>query len=238
MSIPRNVFAALLFAVSATMATGVQAQACAGFTDVAAADPFCPNVEWLKNRSVTLGCTSTTLYCPTDPVTRLAMAAFLNRLGTALTPVFLTGVSDLPTTTNISGASGVVACQTADYPVTGFPRTAVLDSWNTVYGPDAGIDVQGTLAVSTNGGTTWSTLANTDKYMTLYPGATPGNDVTFATGGFTALNVGTTYRFGVRFTRLTGSGTTVGIYCQQRVQVISRNGLTSPLDPAEGATRQ
>jgi hypothetical protein len=230
--------AAGVVCVLAFASTTAQAAPCAGFTDVQDTDGFCPNVEWVKNRGITLGCTSTTLYCPTDPVTRLAMAAFLNRLGTALTPAFLTGVSDLPATTNISGAGGVVACQTADYPVTGFPRTAVIDSWNNVFGPDAGIDVQGTLAVSTNGGSTWSTLPNTDKYMTLYPGATPGNDVTFSTGGFTSLNVGTTYRFGVRFTRLTGTGTTIGIYCQQRVQVISRDGASTPLDPAEGATRQ
>ena len=39
-----------------------------------------------KNRAITTGCTSTTLYCPTDNVSRLAMAAFMNRLGDALTP--------------------------------------------------------------------------------------------------------------------------------------------------------
>lgn len=53
---------------------------CAGFTDVDSASPFCVNVEWLKARSITLGCTAT-LYCPNDPVTRLQMAAFLYRLG-------------------------------------------------------------------------------------------------------------------------------------------------------------
>src|SRR5438477_9827195 len=35
---------------------------CAGFTDVADTSGFCPNVEWLKNRQITLGCTSPTLY--------------------------------------------------------------------------------------------------------------------------------------------------------------------------------
>ena len=50
---------------------------------------FCQNVEWIKNRKVTLGCTSTTLYCPNDRVSRLQMAAFMNRLGTALTPLVL-----------------------------------------------------------------------------------------------------------------------------------------------------
>ena len=58
---------------------------CAGFTDVDDTSPFCPNVEWLRNRGITLGCAAN-LYCPTDAVSRLAMAVFMNRLGTALTP--------------------------------------------------------------------------------------------------------------------------------------------------------
>ena len=235
----RRVFAAAGVAFVLAIATAsAQAAPCAGFTDVQDTDTFCPNVEWVKNRGITLGCTSSTLYCPADPVTRLAMAAFLNRLGTAMTPAFLSGLSDLPSTTNVVGVGGVVACQTSDFAVTGFPRTAVIDAWNNVHTPDAGIDVQGTLAFSTDAGATWTTLANTDKYATLYPGATPGNDVTFGTGGFVSLNVGTTYRFGVRFARLAGTGTTVGIYCQQRVQVISRNGATSPLDEGSGVTRK
>ncbi len=72
------------------LAAPAMAQNCAGFTDVVddgvAPGAFCPNVQWVKNRSITLGCTSATLYCPTNNVTRLQMAAFMNRLGTALTP--------------------------------------------------------------------------------------------------------------------------------------------------------
>ena len=74
---------------SPLVSAGAGAQSCAGFVDVPASDGFCPNVEWLKNRSITLGCTDTTHYCPTASVTRLAMAAFMNRLGTALTPTAL-----------------------------------------------------------------------------------------------------------------------------------------------------
>jgi hypothetical protein len=53
---------------------------CAGFTDVEAADPFCPSVAWMKNRAITTGCNATE-YCPHLAVTRLQMAAFLYRLG-------------------------------------------------------------------------------------------------------------------------------------------------------------
>jgi hypothetical protein len=42
-------------------------------------------VTWLKSRNVTLGCAAN-LYCPNDAVSRLSMAAFLNRLGNTLVP--------------------------------------------------------------------------------------------------------------------------------------------------------
>jgi hypothetical protein len=53
----------------------LRATPCAGFTDVDDTHGFCGNVAWIKNRGVTLGCTSTTLYCPDGNVTRLQMAA-------------------------------------------------------------------------------------------------------------------------------------------------------------------
>jgi len=61
---------------------------CAGFTDVEDASGFCTSVAWMKNRGITLGCTST-LYCPDDFVRRDQMAAFLYRLG--FQNAFLTG---------------------------------------------------------------------------------------------------------------------------------------------------
>jgi len=74
-------FALALLCLSASVA----AAPCAGFTDVEDTDLFCPNVAWLKNRNITLGCEAS-LYCPSAPVSRLAMAAFLNRLGNVLLP--------------------------------------------------------------------------------------------------------------------------------------------------------
>ena len=57
-----------------------EAAPCAGFTDVDAADPFCDEVTWMKNRGITLGLTATT-YGPNNPVSRLQMALFMYRLG-------------------------------------------------------------------------------------------------------------------------------------------------------------
>ena len=70
-----------LAVVLSLVSTASLALPCAGFTDVEDTSPFCANVTWLKNRGITLGCTSATLYCPNDFVSRLQMAAFMIRLG-------------------------------------------------------------------------------------------------------------------------------------------------------------
>jgi hypothetical protein len=71
----------LLLAAAAMLAAApAHAQTCTPFTDVAANDPFCTNIQWMFNRGITLGCTTTT-YCPTQFVRRDQMAAFMNRLG-------------------------------------------------------------------------------------------------------------------------------------------------------------
>ena len=64
----------------ASLASPVQAQICAPFTDVAAADGFCTSIQWMFNRGITLGCTSDQ-YCPAGTVRRDQMAAFMFRLG-------------------------------------------------------------------------------------------------------------------------------------------------------------
>jgi hypothetical protein len=71
---------AALAAVVLTVSTPLLAAPCAGFTDVDDSSPFCVNVEWMKNRGITLGFTPT-LYGPNSPVTRLQMAAFMYWLG-------------------------------------------------------------------------------------------------------------------------------------------------------------
>src|SRR5688572_9357503 len=80
--------AALLLSL-ALVTSSAHAAPCGGFTDVdsAAVSPeFCQSVDWMKNRGITLGCTSTTLYCPDNSVTRLQMAAFMRRLAFSLAP--------------------------------------------------------------------------------------------------------------------------------------------------------
>ena len=75
----------ILFFLSWLAAAPALAAPCAGFNDVDSADPFCPSVQWIKARGITLGC-SGSAYCPNDGVSRLQMAAFMMRLGEALVP--------------------------------------------------------------------------------------------------------------------------------------------------------
>jgi len=190
---------------------------CAGFTDVDDASPFCANVGWLKNRSITLGCTSATLYCPADPVSRLAMAAFMNRLGNALTPVHVPvdvqpGAIDLDT--------GVVVCQSADVAVTGFARRAYVD---LAFGASAAADVgvAANLAMTSDNGTTWTNL----NAVVNRSFVRANQWTSFGEVGFAELAVGSNVRFGVRTGRGGQAGTAdlTDSRCQLRVLVHNRN---------------
>jgi len=78
----RRLLLAVAFAALAP-AIPVRAQICTPFTDVAASDAFCTNIQWMLNRGVTLGCHQagqSPAYCPAQFVRRDQMAAFMNRL--------------------------------------------------------------------------------------------------------------------------------------------------------------
>jgi S-layer homology domain len=130
MTLLRRLGLSLVFALLPCIA---QAAPCSGFSDVDSASGFCPNVDWLRNRGVTLGCTATT-YCPDEPVTRLQMAAFMNRLGTAFTPMILYANASGPVT--FTNSIGYI-CMTADVPVFDFRRFASAISTVTfvAFGP-------------------------------------------------------------------------------------------------------
>lgn len=83
------------------------------------------------------------------------MAAFLNRFGTAMTPVKLgvdatTGAVDLDLPNN-------VVCQTANFAVAGLPRRAYVDlSFTATVAAD--VDFAAELVQSTVNGTNWTAL--------------------------------------------------------------------------------
>ena len=205
---------AFLFAPIATAAP------CAGFTDVddtVVGPAFCANVAWMKSRGITLGCTSTTLYCPNLSVSRLQMAAFMNRLGTAMTPFHLP-VDTAPGAIDLDIAQ--VACQTQDYEVIGFARRAYVDS---SFGATAVADVglAADLVMSTDNGATWTPLN-----ATINRGFVRANQwSTLADVAFADLVAGQNVRWGTRVTRggLAGAADLSDSRCALRVLVYNRN---------------
>jgi hypothetical protein len=194
---------------------------CAGFVDVDAASAFCPNVEWLKNRSITLGCGPGT-YCPTDAVSRLSMAAFMNRLGDALTPTALR-VDLAPGALDLDASP--VICQSPAFDVTGYPRRAIVDIAVTGRA-SADTTFATTPVLSVDGGASWTSLAQIAARTQV--GATRWRGVShFA---HAALDVGTQFRFGVRVDRGGSAGTVdlVDSRCQLRVLIFSRDGTSPP----------
>ena len=203
-----------------TSAITVHAAPCAGFTDVDTSSGFCPNVEWLKNRKVTLGCTGTT-YCPNDAVSRLQMAAFMNRLGTVLTPLVL-AIDDTSGALDLDQSP--VVCESAIQDITDFPRRALLDA--TVSGTAAaGVDIAMRVVWSADGGDTWLPVS-TVQSVTFVPAAqwSAASDVSSLD-----LDVGGTAQFGIQVAR-SGAGATdlTDSHCQLRATIGSRSGTSSP----------
>lgn len=197
------------------------AQSCAGFTDVSAASSFCPNVEWLKNRAITLGCGSTT-YCPNDPVSRLAMAAFMNRLGNVLTPLAL-AVDGTPGALDLD--AGPVVCATADLALAGYPRRAQFDGVVSATAP-AQVDFAVDVVASTNAGATWAAVAT----LGALGGFAANRWGMVATLAQADLDVPQSIRFGLRASRggLPGTTDLSDSRCQLRVNVYSRTGTATP----------
>ena len=198
---------------------------CAGFTDVDDTDPlvgtlFCQNVEWIKNRKVTAGCTGTT-YCPHNPVSRLQMAAFMNQLGKALTP-------EIVRLDAASGAANLsllpVVCQSVAQTIIDFPRRVQVDA--TFSGTaGGGVDVAMRVVWSPDGGATWLPLSASQS-VTFVPAAQWSSASDFGT---LDLPVGASARFGVQLSRNgPGSVNLTDSRCQLRASIGSRDGASSP----------
>lgn len=227
----RPLLVATVVALS-VFAPASRAQSCVGFTDVTVADSFCGSVEWIRNRGVTLGCTTAPAYCPFDNVSRAQMALFMSRLGKALTPVVLHREQSQNNVT--VGPGEQVICETADFTIAAdsFPRLARFNG--TVYGQPTSAQswLQGWWMYSTDAGATWN-----------YPGTWQTNQ--FAgrdwagvaqVAGFTvlapplALQPGSTYRFGIFVNGYSQAYTFSPLVCQAEVTIGNANPNTSPLD--------
>lgn len=207
------------------------ADPCAGespFTDVPAAASYCTNTEWLRNRGITLGCTATT-FCPDEPVTRASMALFLNRLGAIITPTIFDTTFINTSDVDLDASPAERVCTLLDN-IEDFPRKIIVHA--TFSGLASGpLDYQASLLRSTDGGMTYSTIANS-----LVINGTSGarwSNVTLV--GEVNADVGE-LRVAIRVERANGAIASTDDFtqyrCDTRLIKFSRNGTASPFDLA------
>jgi hypothetical protein len=214
----------LLAALTALLLSqGAAASACLGaspFDDIAQNDPICSNTEWLKNRGVTLGCT-TNLYCPLDNVSRAQMALFMNRLAIALVPsVNLTEDRN----DNVDLDLITHHCVTPSYAITDFARKIVLIGHLTALF-DAPGAVRVAIVHNTTGSATVFNLTTTAELERA--SASTATYAHASTSTAIDLDVGTTYRFAIRIDRQSGSGHAPIVRCNllQMLQPRERNSI-------------
>ena len=210
-----------LIVVMSTASTQLAAAPCAGFVDVDDASAFCPNVDWVRNRGITVGCTAAE-YCPGANVTRLQMAAFLNRVGTAMTPVQLRA-DDTPGALALDAAP--IVCQSAALATATFPRRAVLDgALHATATADVSLATE--LVVTTDGGANWVAVTSQPSSGSITAGWWSG----IPSLAHVDLAHGQQVRFGIRASRgaFPGSTNLTASQCQLRVLVFSRDGASPP----------
>jgi len=171
---------------------------CTPFTDVDQSNPLCPNVQWMKNRGVTIGCT-TTLYCPADATTRLQMAVFMNRLGNVLsgTPQVLAFPS-----VSLTGAATEVICQAPDQAAATYERQVTLDA--VLMGLGGG-SAEYTLepVTSVDAGANWIALAPPVPFSVFN-----GHWANVRASGDRDVAPTEVVRYGLRLSRTSGTGFT------------------------------
>lgn len=196
-------------------------QSCGGFTDVAATDGHCNAVEWMRNRGVTTGCTAS-LYCPTQEVSRAAMALFMNRLGLTLSPAL--GY------TEASGgalplATQEIACGSQDLSASTYPRQVELHYALALQATGA-LAVGITPMMSRNAGATWEPVTQTRmRAQTLAAGWRSASGVALVN-----VAAGDTVRFALALDRESGAATIAATRCRMSTMAQSRDGTSSPRD--------
>jgi len=234
----RNLVSAMVLFTAALVAWPgtARAQSCVGFTDVPAASPFCPNVEWLKNRAVTFGCTSTTLYCPGDVVSRLAMAAFMNRLGKALSPEVLFRETGIGVIAIPSAEPYAVRCDTADSSIAAYPRTAIVTGALSGLADANPVAWRGVVVFSTDAGATWQAPGASASSLALRASSVANQWSGTDPNAAIDLQPGLAYRFGIGMLRDDLIAGTTGNFADYRclltASVVNRNGTSSPFDLA------
>ena len=197
---------------------------CGEFDDVYQGNPFCANVTWSRNRMVTEGCMPN-LYCPDRDVSRLAMAAFADRLGAALAPDVVTAEQ---TPGAIDPVTFIVVCTTSTYPTGTQPRRIVADGVLRAFSSaDASIAIR--LVASENGGVWYGNALNGHGFT---PAGRWSNHRALA---HFDLPANRSVRFGLQVSRgfLPPGPALSDSSCNLRIRIDNRNELLPAFDPAE-----
>jgi hypothetical protein len=207
MRIACSLFALALLVISPS----TRAAPCGGFVDVdsdnPALAPFCANVEWIRNRGITLGCAAN-LYCPNDSVTRVQMAAFMNRLGNALIHRLVIGSQ---TVGDLDLSSPAVICLTNPESPASYERRAAMvgrvSATSNVAGPSTFVIAP---VYSSDGGVTFTQGGGGQAWVTSLGTATW---VTAAGVGSAFMSAGATYRFGISVQGVLGTTGLSNVSC-------------------------
>lgn len=218
---------ALVLFASAVFCAPAFADACAAgtssFTDVPDGSNYCTNAQWMKNRAITTGCTGTT-YCPGDAVTRAAMALFMNRLGTALTPSIFHTFEQQTTFQPGDSGHGNAVCQTSLIAAANYPRTATIAGFVSGANASAAMRLHGAGTVALNGGL----FAVSGEYALASVGTASAASLP-ASGKFD-ISAGQTAVFGV-FLFQDGAANTATLGemdCDLVIRIENKNGTSPP----------
>jgi hypothetical protein len=224
---------AALVATTVVFSSATLAVPCGGFTDVDStvfSADTCQAVEWAKNRGITTGCTSTTLFCPNNPVLRSQMALFLTRLAQKLEPQILYWQETAPSGTDFTLPR--LLCMVGPV-ATPFPRSATVTGWVLLHPSSAGHLVGSGAVYSTDGGATWNAVGGGGYFSGAYTSPTDFRQLPVSSASQT-MEVGESVLFALAVGLFSGTGMSAGnTDCVITVRVDNRNPSTPPYDVAD-----
>ena len=195
------------------------------FGDVPDTSPHHADISTIARVGITGGCTSE-LFCPGDAVTRQQMGSFLARTLRAVTPALFTGTASLG---GIDPDAAPVFCQTPNVTPLVAAR-AFVTVWATLQQAGAG-ELGWTLegVFSTDGGSSWTSLDASALNQTTSLTSAQWSNATNQSA--LLVNPGTTYRFGLRIGRASGSVDGSSGRCETSALVTYRDAGSSAVVP-------
>jgi alpha-tubulin suppressor-like RCC1 family protein len=193
-------------------------QTCAGFDDLRSDDPLCREVQWVRNRNITLGCGPFN-YCPGQAAGSLAMAAFISRAGGVLSPWVGTSSFHYPSLYSFGGQ----LCMLEPLAPADHPRRAQVDA---VVSATASAPAE----VRLRTGRFTFTLEEPGAEVTL--SVIEGRYGVARVSGTFDIAAGDSPRFGIDLWSTTVAPTLEDVGCTIRVTLFERSERYAPYDPA------